>query len=146
MADPMNLPQETRKREKEEEVVRDPTSKKFWRLRNIAALALTALLPLAASSLWSQWTSLTDSIKTLSDRVKELERDKANNQAIWDAIADIKNRQMELQVRVEVHDRLVDKVLLAIPEAPQVPKADERKPIDPVELRKILEQKYPQKR
>lgn len=108
----------------ESEVIKDPTQKKFWRTRNIVLLTMTATLPALCG--WAgntaiekytavrEWKHRLDARLDAADaavqaRLKDLEDDKANNKAIWDAIAEIKNKQIEMEVEHRVAMRLFER-------------------------------------
>lgn len=133
-----------------DEIVKDPTKKRFWTLKNIGGLALVAILPVAATWTWNSITTAWQTLKKMDDRIRSLEEDKANNKAIWDAIAENKNelqRQREdLRVMQRLFDREFNRSSGMKPVDP--PKWEDPKPVpvDPERLRIQQEQKYPQKK
>lgn len=134
----------------EDAIVKDPTKKRFWTLKNIGGLVLVALLPVAGT--WA-WDSASGAMKTLRDldvRIKSLEEEKANNKAIWDAIAENKNEAARQREDLRVMQRLFDREFnrSTAPKAAEPPRWEEPKPapMDPEKLRTIMEQKYPSKK
>ena len=136
----------------EPEVVKDPTQKTFWRTRNILLLFMTAAVPAltgwawnrsseAVSNYWDRQKAQEARIKAIEDdthqRLKDLEDDKANNKAIWDAITEQRNKVTEQDIELRVIQRLFDREFrrssLVKPVDPKVepPQENPPAPVDP---------------
>lgn len=134
----------------EDAIVKDPTKKRFWTLRNISGLLLVALLPVAGTWAWNSATNAWSTMKRMDERLKALEEDRANNRAIWDAISENKNEAARQREDLRVMQRLFDREFnrSTAPKAAEPPRWEEPKPVpvDPEKLRTMIEQKYPQKK
>lgn len=149
-------------------VTKDPTKKKFWSARNIGGLFILAAMPLAASKVMDFFSNHSK----LIERVDMLEKEQANNKAIWTAITDNKNRMVELEIehrsammalekeyKKSTTDRLIERYLdrqygqkssespMQPPSPPKpaesAPKSAEQTPLRPDVLREAYEQQYP---
>jgi hypothetical protein len=153
--------------EAQAEVVKDPTQKSFWRPRNIGLLLMTAILPALTGWAWNRCSeALTHyfarqnaqdaRIKAIEDdtrqRLKDLEDDRANNKAIWDAITEGRNRDTEQDIEIRVLKKLFDrefgkqdyKLPTAKPEKPvQDQPVNPPVPLKPEQLRLEKEAQHP---
>lgn len=144
-------------------VVKDPTKKKFWTVRNIGGLFILAAMPLAASKVMDFFSNHSK----LIERVDMLEKEQANNKAIWTAITDQKNRMAEIEIqhrasmmaiekdyKKSATDLLIERYLdrqlgpkppdvLPNPPKPAPLPNVEQKPVNPEQLRNAYEQQYP---
>ena len=150
----------------EETVVKDPTKKSFWHTRNILLLVMTAALPALVGWAWNRSsTAITNyfarqsaldvRIKAIEDdtrqRLKDLEDDRANNKAIWDAIADERNRITEQDIELRVMQKLFDREFGrahgrtsgATPEATEPPPVAKPPPIKSDQYRLEKETQHP---
>jgi len=139
-----------------DKIERDPNKRSFWKLKNIAALALVAVIPAFCGWAWNLVSDAYKTLDTLKDRVKTLEDDRANNKAVWDAMTQTRNDLIKLQIETEVNRRLLEMGLSkhtiespktvpdkpATPPDPKIPRTEQR-PLSPEEYRNMLEQKFP---
>lgn len=150
-------------------VTKDPTKKKFWSARNIGGLFILAAMPLAASKVMDFFSNHSK----LIERVDMLEKEQANNKAIWTAITDNKNRMVELEIehkagmmaiekdyKKSTADLLIERYLdrqlgpksseHPAPPPPKpaesAPKSAQQTPVLPDVLREAYEQQYPVKK
>jgi len=134
----------------EDTIVKDPTKKRFWTLKNIGGLVLLAVLPVAGTWMWNAAATAWQSMKQMDERLKTLEDDRANNKAIWDAIAEDRNEAARQREDLRVMQRLFDREFgrSAGPKAIEPPKWEEPKPapVDPDRLRVQQEQRFPPKK
>ena len=145
------------KTERTERVERDPNRPGFWRFRNIAAMALLPLLGFVGKTIWGEFESMTKTIRELETRLHDVERDRANNQAIWSALAEAKNKITDMEVRNEasvlylnwIADRMWPKMTTLTPESVKPPPIT-APPIwptpantTPQDFRSQFEQRYP---
>lgn len=89
-----------------ETVVKDPTSKRFWRARNITALVLMSLVPVVGKEVWGAWTSFKDRQAALESRLAEMERDRSANEVIRNELATLKDRMIEHEIQARVAEEL----------------------------------------
>lgn len=160
--------------EQETKVVKDPLKKSFWHLRNIGLIIITAALPALIGWAWNRSsTAITnyfarqkaqdERIKAVEDdtrqRLKDLEDDRANNKAIWDAITEGRNRDTQQDVDLRVLQKLFDREfgrgqstprsaphIPKDPTLPETPQGESQKPPSPVkpdQLRLEKEAQHP---
>jgi len=134
----------------EDTVIRDPSKKRFWTVKNILAALALALLPAVCTWAVGALSDAWKTIKAMDERIKGLEADKANNQAIWDSIAENKNETSRQREDLRVMQRLFDREFDRSPgpKAVEPPRWEEPKPplTRPEDLRSMMEQKYPSKK
>lgn len=120
-------------------------------LKKVLIFGAIPFLGFCGQQLWSFYGSYQE----LKQEVHDLQQDQANSKAIWDSIAENRNRSTELKVDVEVLKKLLEiEFGKRIPQAPkpsppdpvQLPSIEPPPPpkiIPPEELRKLQEQKFP---
>ena len=74
-------------------------------LKTIGAMIIFPLIGFVGEQIWKVYTDFKD----LQDQVHDLKLNAANNQAIWNSIAENRNRNSEMKVEVEVIKRLFDR-------------------------------------
>lgn len=99
----------------DETVIKDPTKKRFWTVRNIFLLVLTAVLPALAAGAWDRIGRFMDSHDTLRGKIEaqqllieDLDK-RLGDKAVWNAMSEIRNEQVKTAIQVGVLQALFDR-------------------------------------
>jgi len=124
---------------------------KVWKwFRTVLTILMLPLLGWLGREVLKTYSETVSTLDSLKEKVRDLEKEQANNKAIWDAIAENKNETARLREDIRVMQRLFDREFGRSPgpKAAEPPKWEEPKPppVDPEKLRTMMEQKYPSKK
>lgn len=139
----------------EKAIKKSPLGRWLWTVSTILALPLLGWVGREALKTYSDMTTTLESLK---DKIHDLERDRANNQAIWNAISETNHKTVEMRIEHESGMRHLHwitnnwLVLRAVNEAGKseqpplpVPKVEPTTfpKFDPSRFREEFEKKYP---
>jgi len=135
----------------EDKVEKALQKSKVWRwLKTILTLLMLPLLGWLGREALKTYSETISTLDALKEKVRDLEREQANNKAIWDAIAENKNEAARHREDIRVMQRLFDREFgrSSGPKATEPLRWEDPKPapMDPDKLRTIMEQKYPSKK
>lgn len=92
-------------------ITKDPSKAKFWTVRNIGGLLVLAVMSAGAPTTVDAikaYHALHDRMGDHEDWRGEMEKE-INDQAYWDAFADVNNKIRELDVRLRAMTKLFDR-------------------------------------
>lgn len=86
-------------------IKKSPIGRWLWTVSTMLALPLLAWL---GNEALDEYRGLSKTIETLNDRILVLESSKANNDALWGAIAENRNKLTDMRVEHETGKRHLD--------------------------------------
>lgn len=99
----------------ETKIEKDPSRKKFWRLRNLFLLVLTAFLPVVGKAGWDEVAEHLSDRQALQAKVEVLEGqlqimdERLNDRALWESISALKNDHLKSEVQLGILQKLFDR-------------------------------------
>lgn len=89
--------------------VKDPTKRRFWRLKNLLLLLATGAAPFAGTAAW-QWASeKTSAFLAYEDRLRVMEANAASSNAVWGAVRELAEKHAAAERQMFVIQKLFDR-------------------------------------
>lgn len=89
----------------EKVIKKSPFGRWLW---TISTMLVLPVIGFVGNAVVNRYTKTMETIDSIGERLGELERDKANDDAIWASIADQQQRLTEMRIRHEAAMRHVD--------------------------------------
>lgn len=89
----------------EKAIKKSPIGRWLWMISTILVLPV---LGFVGNAVINRYVKTMEDLDSIGERLGELERDKANDDAIWASIADQQQKQVEMRIRHEAAMRHVD--------------------------------------
>ena len=86
-------------------IKKSPIGRWLWMISTILVLPVLGFI---GNAVINRYTKTMENLDSIGERLGELERDKANDDAIWASIADQQQKQVEMRIRHEAAMRHVD--------------------------------------